>query len=165
MKLTLYPNPGTCPSASSYAPSSGIGSLSKRLSNAPAGHLHPPMKHDLPASYIAKPNFSTNTEMKNLNLLPILNSLKSNLASVRFLVTTLCILAGLFSASDVDGQITQVGTATSGTATTGTLVIPKPTGILVGDVMIASIVQSEATTNDDLSNEKDTMILFIIHAC
>jgi len=61
MKLTLYPIPSTRVSAHSSAPSPDSGTLSKRLSNAPVGHLHPPMKHDLPASYIAKPNLSTIT--------------------------------------------------------------------------------------------------------
>ena len=51
------------------------------------------------------------------------------------------------------GQIAQRGTATfkSNTSSATTLVINKPSGVVVGDVMFASIVQAE-TSNNNLSN-------------
>ena len=153
MKLTHYSiaNAPLCPVATSSALSPGAGSPSKCLSNAAAGHLHIPVKLDQPASYIAKPNLSTHTQMKNLNLLPNLNSLKSNLASVRFLVTTICVLTSLFSASNVFGQIATVGTPQTATGTNA-VTITKPTGIAVGHLTIATIAYNEDGNGIDLTD-------------
>lgn len=64
------------------------------------------------------------------------------------------MLAVLFTflAGTVWGQITQRGTATSGTTTTTSLTVNKPGGVIAGDVMIVNITQNGNTgTNASLS--------------
>ncbi|HEV7782807.1 MAG TPA: hypothetical protein VGO58_16140, partial [Chitinophagaceae bacterium] len=53
-------------------------------------------------------------------------------------------------------NITQVGTATTATSGGGTITINKPSGIASGDIMIASITQSETGTGDNLSDAAAT---------
>ena len=149
MKLTLYPIASTRVSAPSSAPSPGSGTLSKRLSNAPVGHLHPPMKHDLPASYIAKPNLSITTQMKNLNLCPTHSRIGRN--SIQLLTACFFLIASLFVTVDMFGQITHItGSPQTATSTTNVVAIAKPTTLQVGDIMIATISFSETTSNTDL---------------
>lgn len=65
------------------------------------------------------------------------------------------IMANLFICNTVFGQITQVtGSPQSATTTNTTLTITRPSGLAVGDVMIANIVQSDNDDADggDLSN-------------
>ncbi len=67
-----------------------------------------------------------------------------------FFAFVLGMLFSLMPFTNAIGQITQVGTATSATKPNyySTITITKPTGLAVGDVMIANIVQ----TNYDYSN-------------
>jgi len=70
-------------------------------------------------------------------------------------VKTLIFLLGLLVGQDVLAQIAQRGTATTNTinAAAAAMTINKPTGVVAGDVMIATVLQNE-TDNDNggLSN-------------
>ena len=76
------------------------------------------------------------------------------LQKTRRLATLVFVIACLFFANTVQGQITQVGTAESATTNNTTLTITKPTGLAIGDVMIANIEQIDNENNggNDLSN-------------
>ena len=108
------------------------------------------MPHDSTPVLIAKPNTRTITTMKDLTRSSIINLMRNSLASVRMGIATLFIFASLFMASDAFGQITQVGTATTATGT-NTVTINKPTGIAVGDLMVATISYSENSNGIDLN--------------
>lgn len=59
------------------------------------------------------------------------------------------LIAGLIFMNVVDGQITLVsGSPQSGTSTTTTITIPKPSGLVVGDLMIANFTQSDDDGQD-----------------
>lgn len=60
------------------------------------------------------------------------------------------IVANLILISTAFGQITQVGVATTATSTNTTMTITKPVGIQAGDLMFASIVESEGSSGTDL---------------
>lgn len=62
------------------------------------------------------------------------------------------ITASLFWSGNVHGQITQVGSSTSATSTGSSITINKPTGIQVGDVMIAIITENDNSGGTDLGD-------------
>ena len=67
------------------------------------------------------------------------------------------IAASLIMGSNAFGQaISQRGSATNANTTTSTLTITKPTGLAVGDVMIANIVQGDNADNQTLGNASRT---------
>ena len=68
----------------------------------------------------------------------------------KFTYSLLIAFAAILFSGTAFGQITTVGTATTASSTTGSITISKPTGIQVGDLMIASIVESEASGGTDL---------------
>ena len=51
-----------------------------------------------------------------------------------------CLLLIVAGEGSVSGQIAQRGTATTGSSTTTTLTINKPTGVIAGDVMMQVMV-------------------------
>lgn len=70
------------------------------------------------------------------------------------LLLVFALTANVFLTSDLFGQISQVGTATTATSSGTTLTIDKPAGIAIGHVMIATITQSDNDGADggELSN-------------
>lgn len=66
----------------------------------------------------------------------------------------MAILTSLIFGSGAFGQITQVGSSETATTTSTTLTIDKPAGIAIGNVMIATITQSDddGANGGDLSN-------------
>jgi hypothetical protein len=151
MKLTHYPFAPFCPIASPLllSPDPDAPDIKQSIPTT-YRHPHDLMSHDRTPSLIAKPNYTNITTMKDLTRSSITNLMRNPLASVRMGIATLFIFASLFMAGDAFGQITQVGASTTANISGSTITIDKPTGIQVGDVMLANLVQSEASGGTDL---------------
>ncbi len=71
------------------------------------------------------------------------------------------LVAGLIIGSTAMGQITERGTATTATSTSATVTINKPTGLAVGDVMLANIVQADNNDAQTLSDATRSGWIFV----
>ncbi|MCF8408397.1 MAG: T9SS type A sorting domain-containing protein [Crocinitomicaceae bacterium] len=101
------------------------------------------MKTDL---ILQRSTFSTNSSSTILNRLST-----GSISLVRKTIFLVCI--GFFGFNSW-GQIAQRGTATTATSTTTSVTVTKPTGLAVGDVLIATINQAD---NDDNSLSNATL--------
>jgi hypothetical protein len=98
------------------------------------------MKTDL---ILQRSTFSTNSSSTILKRLST-----GSISLVRKTIFLVCI--GLFGFNSW-GQIAQRGSATTATSTTTSVTVDKPTGLIVGDVLIATINQAD-NDNNSLSN-------------